>query len=82
MSRLINVLKNEPTVLGTTIASVAPLLVLAGVLSLDQAGLSALIVAINALVGFAVRVAVTPTRKVEAPGMSGTVSAQAHIATG
>jgi hypothetical protein len=81
MSRLVYVLKNEPTALGTTVASVAPVLVLLGVLSLDENGIAALIVAINALVGFAVRVAVTPTRKVDPPERSASSRAELSAAS-
>jgi hypothetical protein len=63
--RLKVVLGNEPTAIGTLVASIAPALVLLGVLNIDEMGLSALVVAVNALMGFAVRLLVTPVAKKE-----------------
>ena len=64
MSRLVQVLKEEPAALGTLIAAVAPMLVLTGILHVDEKGISAIVLGVNALVGFAVRLLVTPTAKV------------------
>ena len=43
-----------------SIASILPVLVLLGVLRIDEAGIAAVVVAVNTLVGFGVRVAVSP----------------------
>ncbi len=61
--RVLQLLRNEPTAVGTLVASVT-LLVLAGVVDLDEHGVAAIVVAVNALVGFGVCLAVTPTEKV------------------
>jgi hypothetical protein len=58
--RLKLVLQREPAAIGSIAASVLPVLVLLGVIQLDEAGIAAIIVAINTVVGFAIRVAVTP----------------------
>jgi hypothetical protein len=57
--------RNEPTAIGTLVASIAPALVLLGVLKVDEMGLSALVVAVNALMGFAVRLLVAPMGNTE-----------------
>jgi len=61
--RVLQLLRNEPTPVGTLVASVTPLLVLAGVVDLDEHAVAAIMVAVIALVGFGVRLAVTPTEK-------------------
>jgi hypothetical protein len=58
--RLKLVLQREPAALGSIAASVLPVLVLLGVIQLDEAGIAAVVVAINTVVGFAIRVAVSP----------------------
>lgn len=63
LSKLKEVLRDEPTAIGTLIASVAPALVLIGVLRIDETQVSALVVAVNAVAGFAVRLVVTPAAK-------------------
>lgn len=67
--RVLQLLRNEPTAVGTLVASVTPLLVLAGVVDLDEHGVAPIVVAVNALVGFGVCLAVTPTEKVY-PGLA------------
>lgn len=67
MSRLMRLLREEPTALGTLVASVAPILILLDVLHLDEHGISAVVVAVNALVGFSVRLLVSPTSKLGEP---------------
>ncbi len=64
MSNLTRTLRDEPTALGTLVASVAPVLVLLGILHLDETGIAAIVVAVNAVVGFTVRLLVTPTSRV------------------
>jgi hypothetical protein len=60
MRRLISVLQREPAAFGTLVGSVLPALVLIGLLNVDEKGVAGLVVAVNAIVGFAVRVAVVP----------------------
>lgn len=50
--------------MGTLVGAVVPALVLLGLVHLDDKGVAALVVAVNALAGFGVRFVVTPT----APG--------------
>jgi hypothetical protein len=54
-------LQREPAAIGTLVASIMPVLVLLGVVRIDEAGIAAIVVAVNAGVGFATRLAVTPT---------------------
>jgi hypothetical protein len=51
----------EPAAVGTLIASVLPAFVALGVISLDAETIGILVVAVNTLVGFAVRMAVAPS---------------------
>ena len=68
MRNLKLVLQREPAALGSLIASILPVLVLLGVLRIDEAGIAAVVVAVNTLVGFAIRVAVSPrARSASAP---------------
>lgn len=60
MVNLKSLLEREPAAVGTLVASVLPVLVLFGVLSIDEAQMAALVVAVNALVGFGVRLVVSP----------------------
>jgi hypothetical protein len=53
-------LRREPAAIGTLVASVLPALVLVGVLDIDEKAIAAVVVAINAIVTFAVRLSVTP----------------------
>ena len=61
MRRLIDLLQREPAAIGTLVGSVLPALVLVGVLSVDEKAVAGLVVAVNAIVGFAVRLTVAPT---------------------
>jgi hypothetical protein len=54
------VLSREPAALGSVVASVLPVLVLLGVIRIDEAGIAAVVVAINTVVGFGIRVLVSP----------------------
>ncbi len=63
MSRLLQLLKKEPTALGTLVASIAPVLVLLGVVDVDEKGIAGIVVGVNALAGFLVRLVVTPTAR-------------------
>jgi hypothetical protein len=60
MRNLKLLLQREPAALGSLVASIMPVLVLLGLVRIDEAGIAAVVVAINAGVGFAVRVAVSP----------------------
>jgi hypothetical protein len=53
----------EPAAIGTTLASVLPALVVLDLVSLDERSIGVLVVAINALVGLAVRLLVMPTSR-------------------
>ena len=60
MSRLMYLLQREPAAIGALVASVLPVLVIAGLLHADGKTIAAVVVAVNALAGFAVRLSVTP----------------------
>jgi hypothetical protein len=60
MHRLTSLLQREPAAIGTLVGSVLPALVLIGLLNLDDKGVAGLVVAVNAVVGFAVRLTVSP----------------------
>jgi hypothetical protein len=60
MRNLKPLLQREPAALGTLVASIAPALVLLGVVHLSEEQVAAAVVAINATVGFAIRLTVTP----------------------
>jgi hypothetical protein len=70
MRNLKLVLQREPAAIGSIAASVLPVLVMVGLIKIDEAGIAAVVVAINTIVGFLIRVTVTPVRpaaQVEAP---------------
>jgi len=56
-----SLLQREPAAIGTLVASILPVLVLLGVLTLDEAQVAAIVVAVNTLVGFGVRLVVVPS---------------------
>ena len=60
MRNLKLLIQREPAALGSLVASIMPVLVLLGVVRIDEAGIAAIVVAVNAGVGFATRLAVTP----------------------
>ena len=60
LRNLKNLLMREPAVIGSVVASVLPVLVMLGVIKIDEAGIAAIVVAINTVVGFGVRLLVTP----------------------
>jgi hypothetical protein len=60
MPNLKPLLLREPAAVGTLVASILPALVLLDVLTLSEAQVAAIVVAINTIVGFAVRLVVTP----------------------
>lgn len=61
--RIIDRLAQEPAAVGTVVASVLPALVVLGLVSLDAQQIGVLVVAINALVGFTVRLLVAPSSR-------------------
>jgi hypothetical protein len=58
--RLMALLQREPAAVGSLAASILPVLVLLGVIRIDEAGIAAVVVAVNTIVGFGVRWAVQP----------------------
>ena len=54
-------LQREPAAVGSLVASLLPVMVLMGVIQIDGDGIAAVVVAINTIVGFAIRVLVSPT---------------------
>jgi hypothetical protein len=58
--RLLNLLQREPAAMGTLLTSIMPCLVLLNLVHLDEKQIAALVVAVNALVAFCVRLRVTP----------------------
>ena len=62
MRNLRTVAAREPAALGSLVASILPVLVLLDVIRIDEAGIAAVVVAINTAVGFGVRVLVSPRR--------------------
>ena len=67
MRNLKLLLQREPAALGSLIASILPVLVLLGVLRIDEAGIAAVVVAVNTLVGFGIRLVVSPVAIPPAP---------------
>jgi mRNA-degrading endonuclease toxin of MazEF toxin-antitoxin module len=70
MRNLKLVLQREPAAIGSLAASILPVLVLLGAIRIDEAGIAAVVVAINTFVGFGVRVLVSPvgpTERVDSP---------------
>jgi hypothetical protein len=61
MRTIIDRLAYEPAAIGTVLASVLPALVVLGVLSIDAQAIGILVVAVNAVVGFTVRLLVAPS---------------------
>jgi hypothetical protein len=70
MRNLKLLLQREPAALGSLVASIMPVLVLLGVVRIDEAGIAAVVVAVNALVGFATRLAVTPVAAQPEPSVA------------
>ena len=70
MRNLKLVLQREPAAFGSLVASIMPVLVLLGVIRIDDAGIAAVVVAVNTIAGFAVRVFVSPVATPPAPAPS------------
>jgi mRNA-degrading endonuclease toxin of MazEF toxin-antitoxin module len=60
MRNLRMLLAREPAALGSLVASILPVLVLLDVIRIEEAGIAAVVVAVNTAVGFGVRVLVSP----------------------
>jgi hypothetical protein len=60
MRPILNRLSAEPAALGTVAASVLPAMAALHVITLDAEEIGVLVVAVNGIVGFALRVLVTP----------------------
>ena len=58
--KLKSLLQREPAALGTLIASLLPLLVLVGLVPINEQAMAAVVVAVNTSVGFAIRLWCTP----------------------
>jgi len=53
-------LQREPAALGSLAASILPVLVLVDLVRVDAAGIAAVVVAINTIAGFGIRIVVSP----------------------
>ena len=60
MRNLKSLLQREPAALGSVVASLIPVLVLAQLVSLNEEQMAAVLVAVNTTVGFVVRLTVAP----------------------
>jgi hypothetical protein len=60
MQTILKRIAAEPTMIGTAVASVLPALVAVGVIGLDAEAIGMLVVAVNTLIGVAVRLLVEP----------------------
>jgi len=63
MRNLKLVLQREPAAVGSLVASILPVLVLLELVSIDGAGIAAVVVAVNTFVGFGIRVFVSPVER-------------------
>ena len=61
MRQILDRLAAEPAALGSLLASILPALVAVGLITLDAEAIGVLVVAVNTIVGFAVRMLVLPT---------------------
>jgi hypothetical protein len=61
-------LAREPTAVGTVVASVLPALVALRLVSMDEQAIGVVVVAVNAVAGFALRMLVTPRGPVRTSG--------------
>jgi hypothetical protein len=60
MRQILHRLAAEPAAVGSLLASVLPALVALGLITLDAEAIGVLVVAVNTIVGFAVRMLVLP----------------------
>ena len=75
MRNLKVVLQREPAAVGSLAASILPVLVLLGVIRIDDAGIAAVVVAVNTIVGFGTLVLVSPVSTPSAPATNEPVTA-------
>jgi hypothetical protein len=61
MRTIIDRLAGEPAAVGTVLASVLPALVALELVSIDEQAIGVIVVAVNAVIGFIVRLLVAPT---------------------
>jgi hypothetical protein len=73
MRQILNRLATEPAAVGSLMASVLPALVALGLITLDAEAIGVLVVAVNTIVGFAVRMLVLPATPQKA--LAGTAEA-------
>jgi hypothetical protein len=82
MRNLKTLLQDEPAALGSLVASILPVLVLLGVVRIDEEGIAAIVVAVNTTVGFVVRLSVQPVaRKKGSPARRDARSSRSPSAT-
>jgi hypothetical protein len=62
MHKILDRVAGEPAAIGSLLASVLPALVALGLISLDAEAIGILVVAVNTIVGFAVRMLVLPAQ--------------------
>jgi hypothetical protein len=67
VQRFTNALAREPAAIGTLVASVLPALVALQIISIDEQAIGVLVVAINAIAAFFVRMVVSPAAASETP---------------
>jgi hypothetical protein len=70
MRNLKTLLQDEPAALGSLVASILPVLVLLGIVRIDEEGIAAIVVAVNTTVGFVVRLSVQPVARTRRKGVS------------
>jgi hypothetical protein len=64
MRRFLDRLAREPAALGTLFSSVLPAMVVLGIVAMDAETIGVLVVAVNAISGFAIRMLVAPNAAV------------------
>jgi hypothetical protein len=65
--RILERLAREPAAVGTVVASLLPALVVLDLVSLDEQAIGVLVVAVNAVVGFSLRLLVAPSNQAAQP---------------
>ena len=68
MRQILHRLAAEPAAVGSLLASVLPALVALGLITLDAEAIGILVVAVNTIVGFAIRMLVMPATEQQALG--------------
>lgn len=80
MQNLKLLLQREPAALGSLAASIFPVLVLIGAIRIDEAGVAAVVVAINTIAGFGVRLMAAPVVRVPAPSPASSQAREGLVA--